>query len=261
MKFVFAIIALTCAIATTTVNSAECTKADNPLSFPICEEVKKEACKNLVMLCNGSFRPRPAYVTFEDCMDEAVKDTNENMAQITTDCECQVLTCGAKSKSTFDVEKSEKTVENPTVILAECTKADNPLSFDTCEHMYDIWFDGFSTKKPVYCAQLAKWCYDHIKSDGMGMTFEGCMDQVFQRAKRHIHAYPMFSALTDCECPVRSCESIQTIVDVKNQVTDVIQSIVDPLFDWANRVGIQSIGEGSGGKQRVVRRRRQRRSN
>jgi len=263
MKFVFAIIALTCAIATTTVNSAECTRADNPLSFPICKEVKKEACKNLVMLCNGSFRPRPADVTFEDCMDEAVKGANQAMAQIRPNCECPVITCGAKSKSTFDVEKSEKTVENPTVILAECTKADNPLSFDACEHMYGILWaqNGLRTEKPVYCAQFAKMCYDNREYEFRGMTFEGCMDEVFQNAKLRIQATPMISALTDCECPVRTCESIQTIVDVKNQVTDVIQSIVDPLVDWANRVGIQSIGEGSGGKQRVVRRQRQRRSN
>jgi len=270
MKFVFAI-ALTCAIATTTVNSAECTKADNPLSFPICEEVKKEACKNLAMICNGSIRPRPADVTFEDCMDEVVKGANQAMdtdypyamAQITTDCECPVITCGAKSKSTFDVEKLEKTVKKTTVILAECTKADNPISFDTCEHMYGILWaqNGFRTEKPVYCAQFAKMCYDNREYEFRGMTFEGCMDEVFQNAKLRIQATPMISALTDCECPVRTCESIQTIIDVKNQVTDVIQSIVDPLFDWANRVGIQSIGEGSGGKQRVVRRRRQRRSN
>merc|ERR1711865_897068 len=85
--------------------------------------MKEGMCKTLPIICDGSIRPRPAGVTFDDCIEEAIKDANQPMAQMTTDCECQVKTCGASTKSNHDAEKLTKTVKKHAAVSDEASSS------------------------------------------------------------------------------------------------------------------------------------------
>jgi len=95
-KFVLAL-ALICAFAFTTVQSLECTEADNADSYALCTAVGT-VCDTGMATCDDI---GVLVSTCKDAVVTAFTASVEALPAAVTDCECAEMTCEAGSGSAF----------------------------------------------------------------------------------------------------------------------------------------------------------------